>query len=74
MMERLFSPCTRLQDVIEENFEEFRDHPEGFQEVDMDLSPEDILSAEGLQELNLDVSTPELLSNSAIKAFTHADL
>jgi hypothetical protein len=57
-MERLFSPCTRLYDLLESQgrLEELRRyyHPELF------------------QELNLDVSTEELLS--AERAFSYADL
>jgi hypothetical protein len=57
-MERLFTPCTRLYDILESQgyLEEFRGlHPDV-----------------GLQELNLNVSTEELLS--AERAFTYADL
>jgi hypothetical protein len=57
-MERLFSPCTRLNDILESQgrLEQFRGrHPDV-----------------GLQELNLNVSTEELLS--AERVFTYADL
>jgi hypothetical protein len=57
-MEPLFSPCTRLYDLVESQgrLEEFRGryHPEHF------------------QELNLNVSTEELVSSE--RAFTYADL
>jgi hypothetical protein len=57
-MERLFSPCNRFQDLIEnqDDFDEYFDNP----------------GHELLQELNLDVSTEEFLS--AERAFTYADL
>jgi hypothetical protein len=57
-MEHLFSPCTRLYDILESQgrLEDFRRrHPD-----------------ELLQELNLDASTEELLSTES--AFTFADL
>jgi hypothetical protein len=57
-MERLFSPCTRLHDLIE-NQDDFN---EDFEFSDLEL----------LRELNLDVSTEEFLS--AERAFTYADL
>jgi hypothetical protein len=38
-MERLFSPCTRLQDLLD-------DYPEGLQELNLDVSTEELLSAE----------------------------
>jgi hypothetical protein len=57
-MERLFSPCTRLRDLLEN-----QDHHLG----------EDGLDGFYLdQELELDVSTEELLSTE--RAFTYADL
>jgi hypothetical protein len=57
-MEHLFSPCTRLLDLVESQgrLAEFRDQH----------------NLEFLQELNLDVSTEELCS--AARAFTYADL
>jgi hypothetical protein len=57
-MERLFSPCTRLHDILEspgERLERFRRSPGG------------------LQELNLDVST-EAFFSAAERAFTFSDL
>jgi hypothetical protein len=58
-MERLFSPCTRLHDILESQgvLEDFRLR---------------MCYPEHLQELNLDVSTEELLS--AERGFTFADL
>jgi hypothetical protein len=57
-MEHLFSPCTRLFDLVDNRgrLEEFRDQN----------------NFEVLQELNLDVSTEEFLS--AERAFTYANL
>jgi hypothetical protein len=57
-MEILFSPCTRLYDILESqgDLQDFRGH----------------FLLEVLQELNLDVSTEDLLS--AENAFTYADL
>jgi hypothetical protein len=63
----LFSPCTRLHDILESEggLERIRRHfPELLQELN--------LNAELLQELNLDASTEELLS--AERGFTFADL
>jgi hypothetical protein len=48
-MERLFSPCTRLHDILESqgDLEEFRGlHPERLQELNLDVSTEELLSAE----------------------------
>jgi hypothetical protein len=53
-MERLFSPCTRLHDLIES-----QGRLEGFQG-----------RREGLRELNLDVSTEEFLSAERAFAYT----
>jgi hypothetical protein len=59
-MEHLFSPCTRLQDLLENQIEN-----QG------NLGGQGRNDFEWLQELNLDVSTEELLS--AERAFTFAD-
>jgi hypothetical protein len=62
-MERLFSPCTRMHDILESrrrDIDEFRDHRS------------ERHRSERLQELNLDVSTEELLH--ADRALTYADL
>jgi hypothetical protein len=62
-MEQLFSPCTRLYDLLQSQGDphdfrdqrpEFRDHPELLRELDLDVSTEELLSAE--------------------RAFTYADL
>jgi hypothetical protein len=48
-MERLFSPCTRLHDILESQgrLEPFReDYPEDFQELKLDVSTKELLSAE----------------------------
>ena len=48
-MERLFSPCTRLHDILESRggLEEFEDfNPEGLRELNLDVSTEELLSAE----------------------------
>jgi hypothetical protein len=48
-MERLFSPCTRLRDLVgsQDRLERFRDHyPELWQELNLDVSTEVLLSAE----------------------------
>jgi hypothetical protein len=47
-MERLFSPCTRMHDIfeIQGRLEEFRDHREGLQELNLDVSTDEFLSAE----------------------------
>jgi hypothetical protein len=47
-MERLFSPCTRLHDMLESQgrLQEFRDHREGLQELNLDVSTDEFLSAE----------------------------
>jgi hypothetical protein len=47
-MERLFSPCTRFHDLIESHGirEEFRFPPEGVQELNLDVSTDEFLSAE----------------------------
>jgi hypothetical protein len=48
-MERQFSPCTRLYDILENQgrLERFRDHhPVGLQELNLDVSIEVLLSAE----------------------------
>jgi hypothetical protein len=49
-MERLFSPCTRLYDLLESQVrpEELRRyyHPELFQELNLDVSTEELLSSE----------------------------
>jgi hypothetical protein len=48
-MERLLSPCTRLHDTLEREggLEDFRSHnPEDFQELNLDVSTEVLLSAE----------------------------
>jgi hypothetical protein len=49
-MEALFSPCTRLSDLLESQdprFERFRNrHAEPFQELNLDVSTESFLSAE----------------------------
>jgi hypothetical protein len=44
-MERLFSPCTRLHDINIESHERF-DVPEGLQELNLDVSTEELLSVE----------------------------
>jgi hypothetical protein len=43
-MEHLFSPCTRLRDALESQGD--NDPPEGLQELNLDVSTEDLLSAE----------------------------
>jgi hypothetical protein len=43
-MERLFSPCTRLQDLIKSQGR--LDPPEGLQELNLDVSTEELLSTE----------------------------
>jgi hypothetical protein len=47
-MEILFSPCTRFHDILESQgrLEEFRDQPELLQELNLDVSTEQLLSAE----------------------------
>jgi hypothetical protein len=47
-MERLFSPCTRLHDILESvgRLEWFQGHSEGLQELNLDVSTEELLSAE----------------------------
>jgi hypothetical protein len=48
-MERLFSPCTRLRDLLESQglLEEHRNyHPELLQELNLDVSTDEFLSAE----------------------------
>jgi hypothetical protein len=69
-MERLFSPCTRYQDILESQVRpqiiRRRRRSRGFLDVYRSRS------TEVLQELNLDVSTEELLS--AERAFTYSDL
>jgi hypothetical protein len=47
-MERLFSPCNRLRDSFESQgrLESFRGDPELLQELSMDVSTEEFLSAE----------------------------
>jgi hypothetical protein len=48
-MERLFSPCTRFNDLLESQgrLEELRRHyPEPLQELNRDVSTEELLSAE----------------------------
>jgi hypothetical protein len=59
-MERKFSPCTRLHDLLQND---------GLLD---DIEDDDSDSAETVKELNLNVSTEELLS--AEHAFTYADL
>jgi hypothetical protein len=61
-MERLFTPCTRLHDLLEENQEEY---------IEYEYDSHDC-NGETLKELNLNVSTEEFLS--AERAFTYADL
>jgi hypothetical protein len=43
-MERLFSPCTRLHDILESRGRLGR--PEGMQELNLDVSPEELLNPE----------------------------
>jgi hypothetical protein len=43
-MERLFSPCTRLHDILESQGRFYP--PEGFQELNLDVSTQELLSAE----------------------------
>ena len=46
-MERLFSPCTRFYDMLEsQGRERFRGCGEWFQELNLDVSTEELLSAE----------------------------
>jgi hypothetical protein len=48
-MERLFSPCTRYQDIVElqDGREKFSgQHPDGLQELNLDVSTEELISAE----------------------------
>jgi hypothetical protein len=47
-MDRLFSPCTRLYDLLESQgrLERFRDHHKDLQELNLDASTEGLLSAE----------------------------
>jgi hypothetical protein len=47
-MERLFSPCTRLHDLLESQgrLEGFQGHREGWQELNLDVASEEFLSAE----------------------------
>jgi hypothetical protein len=47
-MERLFSPCTLLQDILESrgHLEVFRSHHERWQELNLNVSTEELLSAE----------------------------
>jgi hypothetical protein len=47
-MERLFSPCTRLHDLLESQgrLVEFKGRPELLQELNLDVSTEELLSAE----------------------------
>jgi hypothetical protein len=59
-MERLFSPCTRLHDLL---IEDQNDYPE-------QRLPDSVVIT--IKELNLDVSTEEFLG--AESAFTYADL
>jgi hypothetical protein len=68
-MERMFSPCTQMQDMSESqgHHEELRGDPELLQELE-ELRG----NPELLPELDLDVSTEELLS--AIRSLTYADL
>jgi hypothetical protein len=48
-MEGLFSPCTRLYDLLVENYEDGVDQPvQPIQELNLDVSTEEILSAERL--------------------------
>jgi hypothetical protein len=61
-MDRLFSPGTRLNDLLEENQEEY---------IEYEYESHDC-KGETLKELNLNVSTEEFLS--AESAFTYADL
>jgi hypothetical protein len=64
IMERLFSPCTRLHDLLVQN-------QEGDNELELpDYNPD--YNIENVKELKLDVSIEELLS--AERAFTYADL
>jgi hypothetical protein len=93
-MERVFSQCTRIHDMLESQgrHEGFRGHREWFRgfrdmfrsrrEIYQGLNPLDVSTGrhnspslspgEIFQELNLDVSTEEFLS--AEKGFTYADL
>jgi hypothetical protein len=47
-MERLFSPCTRLHDILESQggLEGFQGHREGLRELNLDVVSEELLSAE----------------------------
>jgi hypothetical protein len=48
-MESLFSPCTRYRDIVEDQgclLHFIRQHPEGLQELNLDVSTEELLSAE----------------------------
>jgi hypothetical protein len=47
-MERLLSPSTRYRDIVESlgRLEAYRSHPRGFQELNLDISTEEFLSAE----------------------------
>jgi hypothetical protein len=46
-MERLFSPCTRLYDILENRRpEELRGHHKLYRELNLDVSTEELLSAE----------------------------
>jgi hypothetical protein len=65
-MERLFSPCTRLRDLLHDGLLEH----DGLGLLENEDPDFELLQE--LEELNLDVSTEELLS--AERAFTYADL
>jgi hypothetical protein len=47
-MDRQFSPCTRFYDMLENQgrLERFRDRHEALQELNLDASTEELLSAE----------------------------
>jgi hypothetical protein len=47
-MDRLFSPCTRYRDIVEsrDHHEVFGRHPELLQELNLDVSTQELLSAE----------------------------
>jgi hypothetical protein len=62
-MERLFSPCTRLHDVLRRNME---DNPVNGELPDFIVHP--------VRELILNVSTEQFLSASSTRSFTYADL
>jgi hypothetical protein len=65
-MERLFSPCTRLHDLLVENQDNDHEDDDGLDHYLL------LNIAENVKELNLDVSTEEFLS--AERAFTYTDL